>query len=73
VSARNIHDRVAEALVKLGASVVKRNPKTTVYTVPGYEKNFYLGRSHSLRYGSTAELSIPVDRVKARLLASVPV
>ena len=72
MSARSLHDRLVEALVKLGASKIKVNPKTTVWEVPGYPKQFYLGRTHSLRYGETLDRSIPVDRLKARLLASVP-
>lgn len=72
MSARTIHDRLVEALTKLGGVKVKTNPKTTVWTVPTHDKFFYLGRVNSLRYGATLQASIPVDRLKAHPLSRTP-
>jgi len=70
---RTQKERMIAAILANGGKQVKISPKSVVMTLPSLPDTFlYLGNGGSLRVGKTKTVSIPHDRLKAKLLASQP-
>lgn len=71
----SMRERFIEALIKRGETEVKRMTKVFVYTAHKISRPgcfYYLGRSGSIRIGSTLKGSIPISEAhKQALLGSI--
>ncbi len=67
-----IQQRLLSALQTRGESTVQARTRKYIVTTAksfGSDKFFYLGSAGALRFGKTSTGSVPVDKIKAKLLA----